>query len=298
MKALARFIMAGPSQAAMVAAVTAILALLAPPLAWVSGAVIALVVLHLGPQRGGQVIVFAGLAAMGLSWLALGTPLLALGVILLQWMPVWIAAFVLRQTVSLALSLKAIAGMGILLVLVMQLAFPNMQSEIGSAFTEMLQPAIEQQQTEETKQALRDAIAAVLPIMPGLLATGIAMGAVLSLLLGRWWQAALYNPGGLAKEFNELRMGTWFAGVAAAITGLALVTSSPLATMLALVLLATYLIQGLALIHGAIEVKQINKVWLFGLYVSIFLLPQMVILPLAVFGIMDAWIDFRRRLTS
>ena len=298
MIALARFIMAGPSQAALVAAAAAILALILPPLAWVSGGVVALIALHLGPQRGVQLMILSGLATMGFGWIAVGTPMLAFGIVMLLWMPVWLAAVVLRNTVSLSLALQLITALAVVFVLVLQFGFPELQTELSKEFDRLIQPIVEQQQTTATKEELVDAVGLVLPLMPGLLAMGMMIGSVISLLLGRWWQAALYNPGGYAKEFNALRLGKILASITTVTLLISFITDAELVTMLALVLLGIYLIQGLALMHGVIEYKQINKVWLFGLYFMIFLLPHLVVLPLSVFGLTDAWIDFRRRLTN
>jgi Predicted membrane protein (DUF2232) len=292
---LARFIMAGPSQAALVVAVTAILAVIMPPMAWLSGAGVALTVLHLGPRRGIQLIGFSGLAVMVLGWIAIGTPMLAFGMILLLWMPVWLAAVVLYRSVSMALALQLISAMALLFVLILHWAYPDLQLVLRQEFTDIIQSAIDQQPTAEAKQALVTALDSVLPLLPGLLAMGMMMGAVLSLLLGRWWQAALYNPGGYAEEFNELRLGKVPAIASGLLLAAALLTSNILVVMLMLVVLLLYVIQGLAMIHGVLALKQINKVWLVGLYFSIFIMPQLVVLPVAVVGLTDAWIDYRRR---
>jgi len=74
-------------------------------------------------------------------------------------------------------------------------------------------------------------------------------------------------------------------------------TSSDLVIMLVLVVLSIYLIQGLALIHGILAARGVHKAWLLGFYMMMFLLPQLVLMPLAVFGLTDTWIDFRKRLT-
>lgn len=298
MISLARFIMAGPGQAIMVAAVAAILAALLPPVAWISGAVIALVVLHLGPQKGMQVMTLACAAAVGLGWISGGLQLvvLVLGVVLLLWLPVWLAAVILRQTVSLGLALQLITGLGALFVLVVQLGFPQMQVQMATDFAEVIKPLIEQQSSDAARLELQKAVEIVKPLMPGLLAVGMMMGSILSLVLGRWWQAALYNPGGLAKEFNQLRLSRMLAVFGLLFLLLGLFAQSALATMLTMVLLAVYLVQGIAVVHGVVEVRNLARGWLFGLYAMILLLPHLVVLPLAVAGLADSWIDFRQRL--
>src|SRR5690625_6353500 len=47
-----------------------------------------------------------------------------------------------------------------------------------------------------------------LVLVTGLLANVTSFTGVLGLMLGRWWQALLYNPGGFKQEFNGLRLNT------------------------------------------------------------------------------------------
>lgn len=297
MLALARFIMAGPNQAALVAAVSALLAMLVPPLAWISGGAIALVTLHLGERHGMQVMLFAALGTAALSWLVLGTPLVSLVMLMLLWMPVWLVSWVLKRSVSLSLALQLITGISLVLVLVMQLAYPQIQLDQGQAFKEAIEQMMAQQPSSVDKAELDKTVDTIFRWLPGIVASGMLIGVVLSLLLGRGWQAALYNPGGLAQEFNNLRLGQRLSLAGTVLLVIAGVSSSDLAIMLVLVILSIYMVQGLALIHGIIAGKGINKGWLLGFYIMMFLLPHLVLMPLAVFGLTDAWIDFRKRLT-
>lgn len=298
MIALARFIMAGPSQATLVTTVMALLAFIIPPLGWLSAAAVAVVVLQLGPQRGIQLIALASIASMALAWLALGTPMPVFGLILLLWLPVWLAAVVLRRSVSLNLSLQVIAGMGVLLVLILQLGFPQLDAELGKEFSQMIDQLMKQQADDTARQHLASTLDMVLQMTPAILAAGMMLSTVIGLLLGRWWQAVLYNPGGFAREFNQLRLGRVLAAVTTVVLVLVISLQVKLLMLLLVVLLTIYLIQGLAVVHGIIDARHLNRAWLLGLYLGLFLLPQIVALPLAVSGLMDAWIDFRRRLTA
>ena len=297
MLALARFIMAGPGQAALVAAVSALLALLLPPLAWLSGGVVSLITLHLGERKGIQVLAYACLGTAALSWIVLGTPLVALVMMMVLWMPVWLCSWILKRSVSLGLTLQLVTGLSVLLVLVLHLAYPQLFIDQGQVFKQAVEQMIADQPDSVDTAELSKAVDTVLRWLPGIMASGLLFGVVLSLLLGRWWQSALYNPGGLAKEFNELRLGRSLSVVGILLLIIAGFGSSDLAIMLVLVVLSIYLIQGLALIHGVIAGRGVNKAWLLGFYIMMFLLPHLVLMPLAVFGLTDTWIDFRKRLT-
>ena len=75
-----------------------------------------------------------------------------------------------------------------------------------------------------------------------------------------------------------------------------LVDSEPVYAML-LVVLALYLTQGMSIVHAIFAGRQLNSVWLYLLYIAMFFVPHIVVL-LVMVGIMDAWIDFRRRLVA
>ena len=87
MISLARFILKGHSQAALVAASMAMLGLLLPPVAWLSGAAVALVTLVNGYRNGLLVTAIAGIGTAVLAGLILSIPELAIYYVLLVWLP-------------------------------------------------------------------------------------------------------------------------------------------------------------------------------------------------------------------
>jgi len=293
MKALARLIMSGLNQAAMVAAVSLILSIILTPLSWISGAAIALVSLHLGPKKGLQTMALAGLAVLAFSWLALGSPLPMISFMVLFWLPVWMVSVVLRQSVSLALALQVITGFGVLIVLILQLLFPELLQQMGIEMANSIKQVM--QQGEADTSVIQPGIELIQRYLAGILAAGLMLTVLVSLILGRWWQSELYNPGGLKAEFNQLRLGKVLAMVSLLLVLLTMMMSSDTATMIAFVLVVVYMLQGTALVHALVEIRQINRRWLYALYVTMFFIPHVAVL-LVVFGLLDAWVDFRARL--
>ena len=295
MKALARLIMSGLNQAALVAAVSLILSVILTPLSWISGAAIALVTLHLGPRRGVQTMAVASIGVLVFSWLAMGSPLPMISFMVLFWLPVWAAAVVLRQSVSLALALQLITGFGVLIVLLLQLAFPDVLQQLASQFTSSIEQVMQQSQAQADMSAIQPMLDLLRRYLAGILAIGLMLTVLVSLMLGRWWQSVLYNPGGLQQEFNQLRLGRSLAIISLVLMAVAAFTESDTAIMVALVIVTVYMIEGTALAHALVEIRQINKRWLYALYITMFFIPHVVIL-LVVFGLLDAWVDFRTRL--
>jgi len=293
---LARFILKGPSQAALAAAALAILGLLLPPAAWLSGAVIGLVTLVNGHRAGLMLAAYATVGAAVFAGIIFSVPLVALYFVLLVWLPVWAIAVLLRQTVSLALSLQLLAVVSLAGIVVLYLLFPD----FGEFWREPLDTMIQQlldSNSGFSEAQLKLVEAQLIRILPGLFASSFMVGAMLSLFLARWWQAVLYNPGGFGREFRMLNLGKVSALVTLLIAASALLFASDTLNAMLLVVFVLYLNQGIAVLHAVFAGRQLNRVWLYLVYGLMFFIPQVVVL-LAMAGLADTWIDFRRRLIA
>ena len=292
---LASFILKGQSQAALVAASMAILGLAVPPAAWISAAAIVLVTLVNGPKSGLITTALSLLGAGIFAFLIFASPEVAVVFVLLAWLPAWLIAAILRQTVSLAYSLQVLTVMSLLAVVMVYALVPD----IGELWREPLDFMVKQlaEQSEEfTLAELKQTEDWVIKFLPGLFASSIMFGTMLSLFLGRWWQAVFYNPGGFGKEFRSLNLGKVSALCAIAIMLLAMVTGSVFAVAMVAVVFVLYSMQALSLLHAAIKIRQVNAAWLFFTYVIMFFIPQVMLL-LMVASFADPWLDIRRRIS-
>jgi uncharacterized protein YybS (DUF2232 family) len=135
--------------------------------------------------------------------------------------------------------------------------------------------------------------------MSGILATGSFLHLVSSLFIARWWQSMLYHPGGFKKEFHQLRLHRLVGLAGLLLLLLILLPVQELPQMVknfGTLLVALYFIQGLAVVHGLVEISEAASTWLVLLYLLlIVLMPQMVML-LAALGLTDIWVDLRARL--
>jgi hypothetical protein len=89
---LARFILKGYSQAALVAAAMAMLGLILPPFAWISGAAIALITLVGGHRQGILVTAIAAIGTAVFAGIIISAPEFAAWFVLLIWLPVLMLA--------------------------------------------------------------------------------------------------------------------------------------------------------------------------------------------------------------
>ncbi len=297
MRAIASFVMRGPAQAALVACLGSLSYLVLPPGLIIGGAAVALVTLRQGTRPGALVVAAALAGAAALSAVLLGTIGPALFMAPLFWLPLWALALTLRATLSLPLTLMLGALMGWAAVLAQYLLLGDAVAWWGEVLRQVLGPLL-QGAGIEAGAPLEGALAILAPMMPGLTAAnGLAM-IIFSLLLGRWWQALLYNPGGFREEFHTLRLGRPAAAVAAAVLALGVATGAPVLVNLATVVALVYVFQGLAVVHGSVALAGLSRAWIIALYVLAFLALVQVVLLLCVLGVVDAWVDLRARLAA
>ncbi|WP_328189537.1 hypothetical protein [Marinobacter sp. OP 3.4] len=281
MRALAQYVMRGPLQAGGVAA----LATAIPYLSWIGAAVVGLVVLRLGPVQGLNIGLWALLPALGWAWF--GNEPSVIAVLLL----VYLMAAVLRGTVSWERSLLAGSALGLVIGLLLPSLFSDMLAAVTDAFLEIYQwayPDMAAQLGEDFRPAVRSMVNG---LMPG---TYLGM-AVAVIMLSRYWQAALYNPGGFRREFHGFRLSR---GVAAVCVLLLLV--APMAginpLLLGWVAGLPLLVAGIALVHGVVGLKKASNLWLVAFYALLVVQGFTISLLLMLLAIVDSWLDIRRRI--
>ena len=301
MKALAAYIVSGRWQAVLVAVISGVLTILVPPfggvLNYLAAAVVALVTLHVGVLAGLQIMAIAAAITL-LFYQLLGVQaVLALVLVLMLWLPCWMTAAVLQQTNSLAQAMKTATLFGVCLLLLVFGVYGNP----AAWWMEQLQQ-VEATLTEAgiSFPALADVqlLQQVSGLMTGVVFASLVVGVIASLLLARWWQSVLVHPGAFRDEFYALRLGNVNGLVTLGIMLIARFTDgtvSEFGAQLAMIMLVPYLLVGLAVIHTLLKRKGRGGGWLVAVYVLLAIVPQAALL-LAAGGLLDTWIDFRRRM--
>lgn len=276
MRALASFIMRGRVQATLVVVISAVL----PLLFWLSAAAGSLVLLRRG-FKDASTVVAGGLLA-GLAVWFMGDPITflviagALGL-----------AALLRAEHPWSRVLLASAVFAVVFSLVLDMALAQTFDVLAKAFAEAM-PKIEGQPVLSGEL--------IRPVLVASTAVTVQLFSVLALVLARYWQAALYNPGGFGREFRALRLPKQTMAVLVAVMVVApfigsqfIILASASASSLVLVL------AGIALMHGLVAQGRLAGFWLVGMYVTLPLIMQLIYPLLMVLAIVDSLIDFRGR---
>lgn len=301
MKALAGFIVSGRYQAILAASLCGMLAFLLPPFStltnYLGAAVVSLVTLRIGALQGLLVMVAATVVTM-LFYRLMGVPPATIAVtVLLLWVPCWLISLVLRRTVSLAGAMLAAAVLG-LVALALIYTVAGDPAPWWYEHLLLIRSALEEAGLFPQGVSVDALLQDLSRLMTGVVVASLALGAVCSLLVGRWWQAILVNPGGLHSEFCSLRFPQ---STGLMVLGLMIVTrfiqgpASDMSAQGVLVMLVPYLFAGLAVLHGLVERQGRGKGWLIAVYALLGIIPQTALL-LSGLGLVDTWVDFRRRL--
>ena len=315
MLSLARHALKGPLAAATVASGLLFLGLLLPllagligafitlPLIGCSAAVVSLVLLRRGPGEALSAIVAVLLMVVVMGLLSRGGVTQLLAILLQFWLPAIVVAYALRQSIRLDIAVLVAAGVGLTTLLVMHIAFGDTtafwERVMGAHIDASVQLAEQQAGEASTDprlqaqvETLRSSLGVMARIATPATAVMMMMTGLISVFLARSWQAQMFNPGGFQQEFHKLRLGKSVALGVLVVAGLSLLTDWVFLSDVVVVLLATMMIQGLAVLHGIVKIRGMSGGWLTGTYLMM-ILPHTSALVGAL-GIADNWLNIRQ----
>jgi hypothetical protein len=288
---LAAYIMRGRLQAMIVASSLALLSLIIPPVSVVSSATVALVTLRRGALDGLSVLGCSSIAAGLLGYFLIGNYQFALLYVMVLWIPVWLISIVLREGRYLSLAVE----IAILLGIVGVIGFYLTIDEPVSMWKQVLSQMVPANAPVENVQHTIDLLA---HFMTGVVAAGSVFGLLFGLFLGRWWQALLYNPGGFKEEFLSLKTQPRLAMGSVTIVIFALATKDSLSEVawnIVIPLFVMYTFIGSAILHKVFASMKLGRYMVPMFYITVFLIPH-AMLPVALVGLMDPWLDLRKKI--
>ena len=272
--------MRGRAQACLVALLGVLVPLIGP-------AAVGLVTLRKGSFEGALVTLWASLPFVVSYFAGQSSPFIAV-MSILALANTLIVANVLRGTASWSLALVSDVCVAVGLVVVAGVVF---RTDLGVMMTDLTELFV-----SVSEQLEKDY---VMPDTSGVLAWVAwmtAFSALLGVVVARWWQALLFNPGGFQQEFQGIRLESkvGLGCLLLVILGFTLLSEFQFWLQLASIPL---IVCGLSLLHYTAKVKKAGGYWLVLMYLGLFLGPVMSGLLVAL-GAIDSVLNLRARLVA
>jgi len=214
---------------------------------------------------------------------------------------IWLFAVLLRQYSNWSFVLEAAVLVGVIGVGLAHLLHPDLQGwweqALGSYFSQTsgMVDALKATSDQSLQEIQAGVIASIKTYATGFLAVSILFNVLLQLIVARWWQSALFNPGGLRKELYQIRLGYLTAGLFVLLVLLGYFKSA-LALDEIPIFYAAFGMAGLSLIHYLIgSYLSLNWFWLALVYLGIIVLFPLSMVAIAIIALFDTGLDFRKR---
>lgn len=224
----------------------------------------------------------------------------AIGVAVLSNVLTWVFAILLYRKATWSQILQVAALLGVLTVSVIHLAYPNivdlwateLQSYLNQV-TATLKTAVVPTDTEV------EAINVTKYYATGLIVAAILFNAILQLIVGRWWQSIVFQPGLLRKELYNIRLNQ-LAGILFILSLILSYIGNSVVLDIMPILYLLFGVAGLSLVHyffGLMN-SQTSWVWLSIFYIAFIISMPVSIMLVGLFALVDIWFDARKRFKS
>ena len=222
------------------------------------------------------------------------TPLVALGL----WLPAACAAILHRDHCDFYYSFLSITGFVCVYVFCFRLSVGSVEIFWMDIVTPLFsKPPLNELNLSDAELAM---VGSQLHMWSILL---IQFFLISSLLLSRWYQSKLYNPGGFSQEFLSFKPPKFLAillVVCLLLNALEFLGPQEFNVLgdISVLFMGLFFFHGLAVIHFTGRENKLARGWFTALYILVFLLPQLVGLVIIITGVLDCFINLRSRTSS
>jgi len=301
-------------QSRLRACITTILLVFLPPLRWAGWAILGFVTLRQGSRDGG--VILASIAVfvlgMGIATIHWASPetlpanipvsMMWFGIVelVLSGFVVWGFALILRQTVSWTRVLQVAVWVGVAVLALIHLFYPDITAWWAPFIKEnmlRMQKALPELLTSDKIAQVSEQAAKVIT---GVHLSILVFLGLFSLFLARWWQASLYNPGGLRPELLQIRLGVRETVLLGVIILFIFTDISAMGTAIAMdcapLIGLIFVLAGISLVHRLMNMIQKPWIGLLLFYGLLVFETRYVVLVLISLAVIDSGVNVSSRL--
>ncbi len=211
----------------------------------------------------------------------------------------WLLALVLRRYGNWNWVVEVSILIGVGLVCVIHLAFPEVQSWWDAELTAYLSKttAVFEQISPEGTNVSGDVqanIANIKQYITGIVIASIIFNALLQLIIARWWQAIIFNPGELQKELHKIRL-SYVSALGFVIILVLAYLGNALSRDIMPIMVIAFCAAGLSLVHNLLLSNNMAWIWLMLIYLGMLFVFPMGVVSIAMIGLLDSLFNLRQR---
>lgn len=210
----------------------------------------------------------------------------------------WVFAVLLKKGMSWSKLLQVAALLGVLVISVIHLAYPNVADWWGEQLLSSLKQAntiLNTTTTPTNMDAQIETINVSKSYASGALTGIILLNALIQLMVARWWQAFMFQPGTLRLELHQIRLSP-LAGLLFVISIIFAYLGNSVVWDIMPIIYLLFAGAGLSVIHYAFGMMgPMAWFWLALLYTTVLLSMPMSLFLLALIALIDIWVNLRRR---
>lgn len=299
MKKLGEYLLANNMRAAIVALMCALTPLIQLPGGFIAAVIVGLVTLRKGAKAGLFIVAFAALPAISLLIsrgfeYGLYDTLLIRCTLVWTCVLVWVFALMLRRWNSWTLVLEVMAVIGVIAVLVIHAAVPDIKQDWIAALMHFYKGfAAVSSFIQIPSGKAADYVKQLAPFATGSAVFLLFFGVFLQLLLARWWQSVIFLPGGFRQEFIQIRVDR-IAAIVLAVATVGMYWQAAWLIDLYPVLLLPFMVAGLSIVHHLTGKRKHMIFLLIAMYVALVILHFIAVAVLSLISFIDSWANFRR----
>lgn len=227
----------------------------------------------------------------------------AVGVAILSNLLTWVFAVMLKRQMSWGGILQIAALLGVLVISLIHQIFPDVanwwSSQLSSYYAKAsaaVNGMLKAGPLSPTDTQL-ESINLTKYYATGIMVAAVLFNAVMQLIIARWWQYTVFQPGALRKELHGIRLSPLAGGLFALGLVLSYLGNSVVLDIMP-ILYVLFAAAGLSLVHYLFGLMQspTRWFWLSLVYVAlIFAMPASLVF-IGMLALLDIWLDVRKRL--
>jgi hypothetical protein len=225
----------------------------------------------------------------------------AMGVAVLSNVLTWVFAVMLKRQATWSVILQTAALLGVLIISVIHLAYPEIADWWGEQLhayynqASKITNAIKGSATSGNDQT--EAINITKQYATGLMVAAVLFNAIIQLIFARFWQSLIFMPGMLRKELHHIRLSQLAGVLFMASLVLSYLGNNVVLDIMPVIYLL-FMAAGLSVLHYLFSLMDNPKsawVWLSIAYVALVISLPIGAMIVAMLALFDIWVDTRKR---